>query len=143
MLEKIKKGEKTIESRWYTRKFEPWDNIKIGETIYFKETGHEVSLKTKVSAVVQIDSLGPAIVKQILVDNHMQLGINKKDIKLYYERFKSKQYCILIYLKEPQSIKPFKLNKQGLGYMSAWICFKSLKDIKVRQLTEMNLTKIA
>ena len=131
MLEKIKNGQKTIESRWYTRRFDPWNNIKTGETIYFKEMGHDVCLKAKVFKVEQLDNLTPNIVRNTLIKYQKELGINKEDIDCYYERFKHKKYCILIHLEQPGPLKPFKLNKTGLGFMSAWICFSSLKDIKL------------
>ncbi len=131
MLKKIEGGEKTIESRWYKRRFDPWDNVKVGEPVYFKEMGKDVTLKAKIARVEQIDSLTPDIVKKTLEKHHKELGIDREYIELYYQRFKDKKYCMLIYLSEPKPIKPFKLNKASVGMMSAWICFRKLKDIKI------------
>jgi ASC-1-like (ASCH) protein len=131
MLEKIKSGQKTIESRWYMRRFDPWNNIKTGETVYFKEAGKDVCLRAKVVKVEQFDNLTPAIVKLILKRYRKELGIDRVDTDYFYKLFKDKRYCILIYLKRPKRIKPFKLNKAGLGSMSAWICLRALKVIKL------------
>ena len=131
MLKKVENGEKTIESRWYSRRFAPWGNIEIGDTIYFKGNYKVISLKAEVSEVKQIDNLTPEIVKQILNEYHQQLGIDSVQIEHYYQMFKEKKYCILIYIANPKHIKPFILNRAGLGYMTSWICFRSLKDIKL------------
>jgi len=48
----------------------------------------------------------------------------------FFELFKDKKYCILIFLKNPVIIKPFKINKKGYGSMSAWICINKIDDIK-------------
>ena len=53
LLGKIISGEKTIESRWYKAKVTPWDRIKAGETVYFKESGEPVRVKATVSEALQ------------------------------------------------------------------------------------------
>ncbi len=132
MLEKIESGEKTIESRWYKSRFKPWDSIQAGEIVYFKETGKDVCLQARIARVEQIDNITPSTVRQTLNLHQKDLGIDKSDIELYYQHFKDKKYCILIYLAEPKPINPFKLNKAGIGMMSAWICFRKLTDIKMK-----------
>ncbi|MBW3022997.1 hypothetical protein KY308_02750, partial [Candidatus Woesearchaeota archaeon] len=37
LFKKILSGEKTIESRWYINKKTPYQRIKAGEVVYFKE----------------------------------------------------------------------------------------------------------
>lgn len=131
MLAKIEKGQKTIESRWYKRKFKPWGYIKCGESVYFKEAGKDVTLKATVIQVKQLKNLTPKIIKQMLKLYRKELGIDKSEVEIFYNIFKNKRYCILIYLNNPKTIKPFKINKAGKSFMSAWICFKSLKDIRL------------
>ena len=53
LLSKILSGEKTIESRWYMQKRTPWDKIKAGDTIFFKDSGEPVRVKAQVSEVQQ------------------------------------------------------------------------------------------
>jgi hypothetical protein len=49
----------------------------------------------------------------------------------FFEKFKHKKYCILIFLKHAQQIMPFEINKQGLGARSSWLCVESIAKIKV------------
>ena len=35
--------------------------------------------------------------------------------------YKDKNYCILMFLKDPKVIKPFKISKKGFGSATAWI----------------------
>ena len=131
LTEKIKSGEKKIESRWYSSKRKPWDCIVKGDTVYFKDSGDPVKLKSKVEKVIQFSDLTPKSVKEILEKYAKEDGIDKKEILDFFDRFKNKKYCLLIYLKNPKSIKPFNINKKGFGNMSAWITVNNIKEIIV------------
>lgn len=48
LTEKVLNGQKKIESRWYMAKHAPWDRIKEGEVVCFKDSGEPVSLKAEV-----------------------------------------------------------------------------------------------
>jgi ASC-1-like (ASCH) protein len=65
-IEKIESGEKTIESRWYKFKKTPYDTVKTGDQIYFKKSGKDVTLTSKVSRVIQFDELNEKKIKEIL-----------------------------------------------------------------------------
>jgi len=60
LTQKILSCEKKIESRWYKAKCAPWDRIKKGETVYFKNSGEPVTIRTEVDKVVQFADLTPA-----------------------------------------------------------------------------------
>lgn len=45
--------------------------------------------------------------------------------------FKDKNYCLLIFLKNPREINYFDISKKGFGAMSAWITVKNIKEIKI------------
>ncbi|MDD5145090.1 MAG: hypothetical protein PHW72_03130 [Candidatus Pacebacteria bacterium] len=127
LLPKILKGEKKIESRWYKNKSVPWNKIKEGEIVYFKNSGEPVTLKTEVSKVLQFSDLNPNKVREILEKYGQKDGLGIDQLGNYYQIFKNKKYCILIFLKNPQKIKPFGINKKGFGLMSAWITTRSIK----------------
>lgn len=132
LTEKILTGEKKIESRWYKNKSRPWDQIRSGETIYFKNTGEPVTLKAMVDKVLQFDNLTKEKVKEIL-NKYGQadgLGIGPKDFEKYYQMFKNKNYCLIIYLKNPEKVQPFEIDKTGFGAMAAWITVNNLEQIK-------------
>ena len=130
LLPKILSGKKTIESRWYKNKVSPWDKIKKGDNVYFKDSGDLVTAMAEVSDVLQFSELSPAIVKEILVKYSAQDGIEERDINNYYRMFKDKNYCLLIFLKNIKRIPSFEVNKKGFGLMSAWIAVDNISQIK-------------
>jgi ASC-1-like (ASCH) protein len=131
LTQKILNGQKKIESRWYSVKYKPWDSIKEGETIYFKDSGDPVKIKAKMSKVMQFADLTPNRVKEILNDYGDDDGLEREKILEFFERFKNKKYCMPIFLKNPQKIEPFKIDKKGFGAMSAWIMIDSVSKIRV------------
>jgi len=131
LTNKILTGEKKIESRWYKNKYSPWNKIKENETVYFKDSGGPVTIKARVDKVLQFDNLNENKVLEILNKYGKDDGIEKSKIDYFYEIFKDKKYCILIFLKNSQKIKPFNINKKGFGMMSAWITLNNINKIKV------------
>lgn len=130
LTQKILSGEKTIESRWYKTKYPPFGKIKAGDAVYFKDSGEPVKLKAEVSDIKQFSSLTPEKVRSILEEYGKRDGIEKQNFDEFFEMFKNKKYCILIFLKDPVAIKPFRINKKGYGLMSAWICINKIDNIK-------------
>ena len=131
LTQRILTGQKKIESRWYKAKYVPWDRIKSGEIIYFKNSGEPVTIKTEVNKVIQFSSLTPEKVKKILYQYGQADGLSIDKIPEFFEIFKDKKYCILIFLKNPQKIEPFEIDKSGFGIMSAWISVNNIDKIKV------------
>ena len=131
LLPKILTREKTIESRWYKNKYSPWDRIKQGDIVYFKNSGEPVTIKAEVSKIIQYSDLTPAKVKWTLQKYGANdvLGIDELD--KYYQRFKDRRYCILVFLKNPQKIKPFEIDKSGYGNMAAWIVVDDVNKLKI------------
>lgn len=132
LTQKILSGKKKIESRWYKSKHSPWGKIKKGDIVYFKNSGEPISIKTEVEKVISFSGLNPEKVKWILDEYGDNDGIEKNKIKDFLELFKDKRYCLLVFLKTPKQIKPFKINKTGFGMMSAWLTLKNIDQIKVR-----------
>jgi ASC-1-like (ASCH) protein len=131
LTDKIVMGQKTIESRWYNVKYAPWGKISPGDTIYFKNSGEPVTIQAEVEKVHYISDLTPVKVQIILDEYGKSIGIEEADIPTFFEKFKHKRYCILIYLKHVHRIPPFEINKQGFGAMSSWICVEHVSKIQV------------
>jgi ASC-1-like (ASCH) protein len=134
LTEKILDGRKTIESRWYLHKYAPWNKISTNDTIYFKDSGSPVTLKANVKNVLQFENLTPSKVRELLHTYGKEDGIEEKDITEYYERFKNKKYCLLIYLKSVQKVKPFHIDKTGFGAMAAWITTRYINELRLRRI---------
>jgi len=130
LTKKILSGQKKIESRWYKVKYAPWNRIKSGEIIYFKDSGEPITIKAKVGKVTQYSDLTPKKVKQILYQYGPAGGLGIDNIPEFFEMVKDKKYCILIFLKNPQKIQPFEIDKSGFGAMSAWISVDNVSRIK-------------
>lgn len=130
LTEKILSGEKVIESRWYKFRRPPWNRIKAGDTVFFKNSGEQVKLKAKVDKVLQFNNLTPEKVREVLSEFGSQDGIGKDQIPHYFKLFKGKKYCILIYLKSVKEVEPFDINKSGFGAMAAWLTVPNISQIR-------------
>ncbi len=147
LTEKILSGEKKIESRWYMARSAPWNRIKAGETVYFKNSGEPVTIKATVAKVLQFSDLNQDKVLEILKKYGKDIGISRAlgghsfCLQVFAKTvptrsldalhlFKNKKYCLLIFLKNPVKIKPFQIDKKGFGMMSAWISVDSINKIK-------------
>ncbi|MBW3013017.1 hypothetical protein KY340_02320 [Candidatus Woesearchaeota archaeon] len=128
LIPKILTGEKKIESRWYMAKYAPWNRIKSGETIYFKDSGEKLTAKATIEKVLQFENLNEAKVKVLLDKYAADLGIKNAPEDLKF--LKNKKYCILIFLKNAQKIEPFNINKTGFGNACAWICADSIETLR-------------
>ncbi len=133
LTQKILSGQKKIESRWYKMKYAPWDKIKPGELVYFKDSGEPVTITAEVDKVIQFSDLTPEKVKEILYQYGSADGLGIDKIPEFIERFKDKKYCMLIFLKNPQKIEPFEIDKKGYGLMSAWITVENIDVLKRRE----------
>ncbi len=129
LLTKILSGEKTIESRWYKSKVVPWENIKAGETIYFKESGDPVKAKAEIAEVMQF-YLPQTDIPDLLEKYAQDICFSSPRPELI-QWCSQRKYCILLRLKKVESIEPFEINKKGYGMMAAWITVDKIGKIKV------------
>ena len=130
LTRKILSDEKKVESRWYTSRRPPWDRIETGDAVYFKDSGKPVTIVSEVGKVLQFSDLTPRKVKEIL-DLYWKLdGLDKNDVPRFFNLFKDKRYCVLIFLKNSRGVEPFDVDKRGFGSMSAWITVDDVRKIK-------------
>jgi len=130
LAEKIATGQKTIESRWYNIKYAPWGNISSGDSIYFKESGEPIRLRGKVAKILTYTNLIPQQVWALLEEYGKDCGIEPDQIPAYYARFQHKRYAIFLFLKNPQHITPFEINKTGFGKKASWISVESVELLR-------------
>lgn len=129
LLAKIISKEKTIESRWLVHKSAPWNKVRSGETIYFKESGCPVTVTAIVDKVLYFH-LAETDINTLFQKYGLDIGFdNERQMKKYSS---GKNYCVLIFLKDVKEIEPFDIDKSGYGIMSAWICVDDISRIKKR-----------
>src|SRR3989344_999929 len=85
LTDKIISGKKIIESRWYKNKYTPWDKIKRGDMVYFKNSGEPVTIRSRVKEIIQFSNLTQEKVKKILYKYGKDDGIDKKDLLMFYK----------------------------------------------------------
>ncbi len=131
LTERIASGQKTIESRWSNRRVAPWDRIRAGETVYFKDSGQPIRLRATVAAVDQFKDLTPTKVRALLERYGAAGGLIAAELPTYYERFKTKRYAIFIFLRDVCLVEPFHITKRGFGAQSAWLAVDSIDRLRV------------
>lgn len=132
LLSQIIERRKTIESRWYVNKITPWNKIKKGEVIYFKESGGSVTAKAVVKNVLQFDNLNEKITKEIIQKYGSKIApdLTFGEFLVWWKNNQKKRYCILVFLKNPRKIPPFEINKKGFGSACAWLTAENIERIK-------------
>ncbi len=129
LIPKILSGKKTIESRWYKNRIAPWNRISDGDTVYFKDSGEPVSAVAKVSKVLQFSNLDEKHFSEIMAKYADDICLKTREFNEYYQ---SKNYCILIFLTNPQKLeKPFGIDKTGYGISSAWMCVEDVEQVRI------------
>jgi hypothetical protein len=128
LIPKILSDKKTIESRWYQAKRAPWDKVRAGDAVYFKDSGGPIIARAKVAQVMQFEMGSLADARRICDAYGKEICLINDDPASWKALPK---YCILMRLKDPRAVrKPFLINKEGFGSAAAWICVKSINSIR-------------
>ena len=130
LIPKILNGQKKIESRWFKTKHLPWNKVQEGDVVYFKNSGEPIKTRATIGKVIQLSDLTPEKVKDVLERYAKDDGFGIEDIPRFSNLFRDKKYCILIFLGNPERIKPFEIDKTGFGAMAAWITVDNINKIK-------------
>ena len=132
LLGDILDGTKTIESRWYINRIAPWNKIKSGESVYFKESGQPITAKAKVSKVLQFENLNNESMKEIIdkYGNKIAPNTSKETFYEWITTHENKRYCILVFLSDVEKITPFNINKSGFGNSCAWMVLEDIEGIR-------------
>lgn len=128
-LDRIRSGEKTIESRWYQHKSVPWKKIAVGDRVFFKNSGELVTLCSTVSSVNFYSELTPVVIDNLVKQYASPLGLKHKEVNQFIQSIKSKQFAILIGLSGVAEIPAFAINKKGFGAMAAWLSIPNIHQI--------------
>lgn len=131
LIPKILSWEKTIESRRYMMKVAPRNKIKAWDTVYFKDAGKEVTAKAEVEKVMQFEQYSEDQLKEILSIYWGKKWIAFSSLATAFARASTKRYGILIFLKHPQAIETFSIDKTWYGISCAWITLPDIAALRV------------
>ncbi|MFH1637698.1 MAG: ASCH domain-containing protein [Candidatus Woesearchaeota archaeon] len=126
LLSKIISGEKTIESRWYKFRKTPYNNISVGDTVYFKESGDPVTVIANVTKALFFNNLDDEKIRKILKEYGKGICVPVS----YSSKLSGKKFCTLVFIDSVQVVKPFNIEKKGFGIMAAWITVDSIKKLQ-------------
>lgn len=108
-IEKILRGEKTIEFRLTENKIIPYSKIKKGDEILLKESGGLIKGRAVVDNVLFFDHLDGEIIGKLRREYNEEA---KTDDKFWQTKSKSR-YASVIFLKNPQRfLAPLKDKKK-------------------------------
>lgn len=130
LLPKILDGRKTVESRWSKFKIAPYGKIKVGDKVFFKNSGESVTVLSEVEKVLQFEKPTSEKIKEIIKKYGGEGKICFSNEENAYNWAKEKKYCTLIFLKNSKRIKPFAIDKKGYGNACAWMCVGDIDRVK-------------
>jgi len=88
-----------------------------------------VTIKAEVEKVLQFSDLTQEKVWEIFEKYGKDDGIEPEEMQKFYEIFKDRKYCILVFLKNPQMVEAFEIDKKGFGNMASWISVNHIEVI--------------
>ncbi len=131
LIPKILNKTKIAESRWYKVKIVPWNRIQKGDNLYFKNSGEPITVKVKVTKVIQYEVSNNKRALEIM-KKHAEKDLGIKEIPFEILNYiKDKKYAIIVFFNKVKEIKPFNIDKIGFGAMVAWITINNINKIKI------------
>lgn len=132
LIAKILNEVKTLETRWYRSKIAPWGRVKVGEKVYFKDSGGLVEIVATISSIEEI-IVENEIQRAQIIKDAWKADLDDESLIPELEKYAAgKKYCILIGLDNPLKIKiPFHIDKKGFGMQCAWITADSIEKLRV------------
>ncbi len=130
LLPKILSGEKKIESRWYRTRRSPWNEIRSGDTVYFKDSGAPITVKAQVTNVRQFEGLTASKVAGLIDQYGGVDGIGLDNRDNFKKLLCDKKYCLLIFFDHVESVTPFEIDKKGYGLQAAWLVTENIESLK-------------
>lgn len=118
----ILKGKKIVESRFSKNKISPFNKVKVGETVYLKESGKDITASFEIEKVIFFDDLNSS---KIISLKEKYNNLIKAPIVYWNYKLDSK-YGTLMYIKSVKELKPIKIRKKG---RQGFISFDNLGDL--------------
>jgi len=124
-LEKIIKGERTIEPVFIREERPPFDSIDVDDTVYFKMKDGFAIAKAKVSKVENYKDLTPEKASEIIEEHKTEIAPSE----IMFERDIYYKYATLIWLEKLYEIRPFRVRKDNVN-PSNWCITEDINKIR-------------
>jgi ASC-1-like (ASCH) protein len=124
-LEKIIKGERTLEPVFNREQKAPYKSISIDDTVYFKIKDGFAIAKAKVKKVEHFNNLTPKKATEILEEHKEEI----KPTNIMLERDIYYKYATLIWFDKLYEIKPFRV-KRDTFKPSNWCSVEDINKIR-------------
>jgi len=119
IIEKILRGEKTMEVRFSRIKTAPYGIIQRSDQIFLKEAGGLILGQVEVDNVLFYDNLSPEIIGKLKREYNQELIMGDD----FWQKYGKSKYASLIFLKNPQRfISPLRFRKKD---RRAWLVLKN------------------
>lgn len=126
-LEKLLNGEKSMIIRGAAgRKVPLGGRAKVGDAVYFVETGGDLQVthKAVIKNVTETEKMTPEESIAFVDAHQKELNLSKEQ----YQRWAGKKFLALYEIAELEAIEPFKYNREK--NMDDWVITKDIRDIK-------------
>ena len=118
-IEKILKGEKTVEGRFTLDKVLPFEKIKKSDEIFLKQSGGSIIGKVEVDNVLFYEGLGGEAIGKLRKEYNGDMCTNDD----FWKSKASAHYASLIFLKKPtRFLAPLKNKKKD---RRSWVVLES------------------
>ena len=109
-VEKILKGEKTVELRLALSKIAPYGQIKKEDAILLKESGDKVLGQVSVDNVLFYENLDGEMIGRLRKEYTTETGLPDE----FWQRKANARYASIIFLKNPRRfLTPLKIKKKN------------------------------
>jgi hypothetical protein len=117
-LEKVVRGEKTIESRFSRVKCPPFNCVTSGDVILFKKPGGPIKARATAAEVLNFSGLTPDAVRHIMDKYRDGLRLCETLMRAKLDA----RYCTLVFLTDVQRVVPFPVHKKD---RRGWVVLRS------------------
>lgn len=129
-MEQLLIGTKTAEARWTTRMKDPWDQVKYGDWLFFRENKGPILAKARVLHIKQYKLKWDKQAQDLLTENQaFLLGTSPRTLDLL-NTVLGKKYCLIVYFMGVKSVRPFNIDTSAYPKNSNWITIKNVKNIR-------------
>lgn len=121
VLDQILNGRKTIESRFSQKRMDPYGKIEVGDIVYCKPTGGEISAQFRVTKVIYIEGLTKNDLELIRKEYGEKISLGSKEIDdKFFKDKETANFGTLIFFDtlEKFIVSPVKIEKRD---KRAWV----------------------